>query len=121
MTQQVPPAFNGIPPTLTNLKCSLMDIVYGTARGLAAGQEDRAQIEELVTMLEARTPTSDVSCAMEVLQGRWTLVYTSNTRTLMILNAIQSFPIVDIGDIYQIIDSNTLTVHNKVDVSQFRV
>lgn len=109
----VPP----LPSTLTDLKISLMDVVYGTSRGLTAGQEERAQIEELVTMLEARTPISDVSSAMEVLQGRWKLVYTSNTRTLMILNAIQSFPIVDIGDIYQVIDSDHLTVHNKVDLA----
>ena len=40
--------------------------------------------------------------AMPTLHGRWKLVYTSNTRTLMLLNAIQSFPLVDIGDVYQV-------------------
>ena len=31
---------------------------------------------------------------MGTLHGRWKLVYTSNTTTLMLLNAIQSFPLV---------------------------
>ena len=33
---------------------------------------------------------------MGTLHGRWKLVYTSNTRTLMLLNAIQSFPMVSV-------------------------
>ena len=35
--------------------------------------------------------------AMGTLHGRWKLVYTSNTRTLMLLNAIQSFPMVSVS------------------------
>jgi len=34
---------------------------------------------------------------MGILHGRWKLVYTSNTATLMLLNAIQSFPLVRSG------------------------
>ena len=54
--------------------------------------------------------------AVGVLDGRWKLVYTTNAETLMLLNAIDSIPLVDIGDVYQVIevDGNTVTAHNKV-------
>lgn len=39
---------------------------------------------------------------MDALDGCWKLVYTSNTQTLMLLNAIDSLPMVDIGDVYQV-------------------
>ena len=43
-------------------------------------------------------------------------MYTSNTQTLMLLNAIDALPLVDIGDVYQCIDAKTMTAHNKVCV-----
>lgn len=52
--------------------------------------------------------------AVERLHGRWKLVYTTNQPTLTLLSAIQSVPLVDIGDVYQVVDGATLTVHNKV-------
>jgi hypothetical protein len=32
----------------------------------------------------------------------------------MLLKAIQQLPLVDIGDVYQVVDAATLTTHNKV-------
>ncbi len=58
----------------------------------------------LLTLLQART----------VLGGCWKLVYTSNTQTLMLLNALRSVPLVDIGEVYQVIDTTDMTAINKV-------
>ena len=41
-------------------------------------------------------------------------MYTTNQPTLTLLSAIQSVPLVDIGDVYQVVDGASLTVHNKV-------
>ncbi len=39
----------------------------------------------------------------------------------MLLNAIDSIPLVDIGDVYQVIDGKTLTAHNKVHYNALSV
>lgn len=51
---------------------------------------------------------------MGMMGGTWKLVYTSHQQTLLLLNAIDSLPLVDIGDVYQIIDANAMTAINKV-------
>lgn len=46
------------------LQAALLDSMYGTERGLAARSEIRAEINELITQLEAKNPTpspTDVS------------------------------------------------------------
>uniref|UniRef100_A0A7S0R2S3 LysM domain-containing protein n=1 Tax=Chlamydomonas leiostraca TaxID=1034604 RepID=A0A7S0R2S3_9CHLO len=103
--------------SLNSLKSGLLESVYGTARGVAATGEQRALIEEYITALEARNPCPRPTDSLEVLDGTWKLVYTSNTQTLMLLNAIDALPLVDIGDVYQVIDAKTLTAHNKIDVA----
>lgn len=40
-----------------DLKAALLDSLYGTERGLAARSEVRAEINELITQLEAKNPT----------------------------------------------------------------
>lgn len=40
--------------------------------------------------------------ALGALSGRWKLVYTSSTQTLLLLNALDALPLVDIGDVYQV-------------------
>jgi hypothetical protein len=42
--------------------------------------------------------------ALNALSGRWKLVYTSSTQTLLLLNALDALPLVDIGDVYQVCD-----------------
>lgn len=46
------------------MQAALLDSMYGTERGLAARSEVRAEINELITQLEAKNPTpspTDVS------------------------------------------------------------
>ena len=52
--------------------------------------------------------------AVGVLAGRWKLAYTCNREALLLLSTIDNIPLVRIGDVYQIIDADTLTAHNKV-------
>jgi hypothetical protein len=96
----------------------LLDVVYGTTRGVTASLDERGEAEELITILEGRNPNTVVTDALEVLHGRWKLVYTTNTQTLMLLNAIQALPLVDIGDVYQVVDGANLVAHNKVRTGQ---
>lgn len=42
--------------SLISLKFDLLDLVYGTARGVSANGEQRAAIEEHITAVEARNP-----------------------------------------------------------------
>eukprot|EP00798_Chlamydomonas_sp_ICE-L_P031975 gene31975-33901_t len=99
------------------LKNGLMDVLYGTSRGVTASSEQHGIIEEFVTSLEHINPHAVATDAVDVLSGRWKLVYTSNTQTLMLLNALDSIPLVDVGDVYQVVDGKTLTAHNKIDLA----
>ncbi|KAK9811718.1 hypothetical protein WJX72_008942 [[Myrmecia] bisecta] len=101
---------------LEDLKAQLLDSLFGIERGLTASSELRAEINELLTQLEARNPTPSPNEAAEKLNGRWKLVYTANSE-LMALLALSKLPFVTVGDITQRIDSATLTVENKVALS----
>jgi len=55
---------------------------------------------------------------MAMMEGRWKLVFTGSTQTLMLLNAIDSLPLVDIGGVYQTIDAQSMTAVNKVGAGE---
>jgi len=42
-------------------QAQLLDSLFGTERGLSASSEVRAEINELITQLEAKSPNSDMS------------------------------------------------------------
>jgi len=99
-----------------DIKAALLDSLFGTERGLTASAEARAEINELLAQLETRNPTPSPNEAMDLLDGEWKLVYTSNSE-LMALLAANNLPLVTIGDITQAIDGATSTVLNKVQVT----
>lgn len=88
--------------------------MIGTERGLAAGAESRAEINELITALEAQNPTTVPTEALESLAGTWRLVYTSNSELFLLL-AADRLPGVKVGEVTQTIDAGTGTVENKVE------
>ena len=45
-------------------QAQLLDSLFGTERGLSASSEVRAEINELITQLEAKSPTTDLSEVM---------------------------------------------------------
>jgi hypothetical protein len=64
-TRREPPtatALNTTIPTITAIhparaQAALLDSLFGTERGLSARSEVRAEINELITQLEAKNPT----------------------------------------------------------------
>ncbi|KAJ9505824.1 hypothetical protein QJQ45_007640 [Haematococcus lacustris] len=100
------------------LKAALMDVVYCSARGVASSPDQRAGVEERVLALEALwkrpQPRSSSSSPLSALHGRWKLVYTSHPQTLLLLTALDSLPLVDVGDVYQVVDTSAMTAYNKV-------
>jgi len=98
---------------LTDLKQGLVDSFYGTQRGLRASSDTRAEINELVTQLEAKNPTPVPTEALTLLNGKWILAYTSNSELFPFL-ALGSLPLVKVGEISQTIDALAFTVENCV-------
>lgn len=97
------------------LKSQLLDSLYGLERGLRASGEVRAEISELISKLEANNPTPAPNKEMALLSGTWTLAYTHNSELAPLL-ALGILPGVTVGDIQQIISSNSQVV-NKVHLS----
>lgn len=95
---------------ITNLKKDLVDLLYGTDRGLRVSTETSAQILELITQLEAKNqPTQDLT----LLNGKWILQYTSFTGLLLLLGR-GTLSLVKVEEISQTIDAENLTVQNSV-------
>ncbi|KAI3988059.1 hypothetical protein MKX01_011848 [Papaver californicum] len=98
------------PEEVTILKKDLVDLLYGTDRGLRVSSETSAEIVELITQLEAKNqPTQDST----LLNGKWILLYTSFTGLLLMLGR-GTFPLVKVEEISQIIDSENSTVQNSI-------
>lgn len=76
----------------------------------------RADINELITQLEARNPTSSPAEEPERLSGSWRLAYTSNSELIALL-ALGRLPGVVIGDVVQNIDAATSSVENRVEIT----
>lgn len=98
------------------LKKRLVASFYGTERGLRASGETRAEIVELITQLEARNPTPAPTDALSLLNGKWTLAYTSFPGLFPLL-ARGTLALVKVEEISQTIDSENFTVQNSVQFS----
>lgn len=97
------------------LKMALLDSFWGTDRGLAASSDSRAEINELITKLEALNPTPEPNEARQALGGTWRLAYTSNSELVALL-ALARLPLVRVGEITQSIDPMGQTVENRVEL-----
>lgn len=109
---QTPPATM----SAADLKAALLDSLFGVDRGLQARGEVRAEINELITQLEAKNPTPSPTEALELLSGTWRLVYTSNSEVVAMLG-LGRLPLVSVGDITQEIDGPAMTVANKITIT----
>eukprot|EP00803_Ostreobium_quekettii_P000787 evm.model.scf_601.1 EVM.evm.TU.scf_601.1 scf_601:2427-5142(+) len=106
-----------VPPmTATDLKAALLDSLFGTERGLNAKGETKAEINELISQLEAKNPTPSPTEAIDLMSGSWKLVYTSNPALLAMLG-LSRLPFVTVGDITQSIDGPAMTVENQIQIS----
>lgn len=104
--------------SLSELKSLLEDTLWGTQRGLSANSDTRAEILDLVSQLEAKTPIAEPNqgAGLNQLGGTWKLVYTSNSELMPIL-ALGKLPLVEVGDITQTIDAASGKVENVVRLS----
>ncbi|KAL4458619.1 hypothetical protein ABPG75_013484 [Micractinium tetrahymenae] len=105
----------GPDPELVELKMALLDSFWGTDRGLAASSDSRAEINELITQLEARNPTPEPNEARAALGGTWRLAYTSNSELIALL-ALGRLPLVTVGEVTQSVDPLGMTVENRVEL-----
>ncbi|KAI3818893.1 hypothetical protein L1987_12714 [Smallanthus sonchifolius] len=101
------------PTEIDLLKKQLVDLFYGTNRGLSATSETRAEVVELITQLEAKNPTPAPTEALPLLNGKWILAYTSFLGLYPLLSR-GSLPVVKVEEISQTIDSENFTVQNCV-------
>lgn len=96
------------------LKTLLVDSLFGLERGLNARGEVRAEISEIIAQLEAGNPNDNPTESLDILDGEWKLVYTANSELLPLLVA-NRLPGLTIGDIFQNINTTSMTVSNKVE------
>ena len=54
----------------------LLDAISGLQRGLTAGPEERARVDELARRLEKTNPTR-APLASDLINGQWELLYTT--------------------------------------------
>ncbi|CAI9274786.1 unnamed protein product [Lactuca saligna] len=101
---------------IEELKRCLVDSVYGTGLGFRASTEERAEIMELVTQLEAINPTPAPTEAVELLDGNWILLYTAFSELLPLL-AVGTTPLLKVDKICQEISTTTLTIDNSITFS----
>ena len=97
------------------LKEALLDSFWGTERGLTAAPETRAEINEVISQLEAVNPNSSPT-AEQMFGGRWRLVYTSNSELVQVL-LLTKLPFVQALELHQSIDCDTSTVENAVEIA----
>ncbi|KAI3787160.1 hypothetical protein L1987_41418 [Smallanthus sonchifolius] len=101
---------------IDELKRCLVDSVYGTGLGFSASPEERAEIMELVTQLEAVNPTPAPTDAVELLDGNWILLYTAFSELLPLL-AVGTTPLLKVDKICQEIFTSSLTIDNSITFS----
>ncbi|XP_078447789.1 plastid-lipid associated protein PAP / fibrillin family protein [Wolffia australiana] len=80
-------------------KHALLRAVQDTGRGLAATVDQRSAIEEALVCVEEFGAGSAVD--LSKLDGTWRLVYTSASDVLILFEAAQRLPFLEVGQIYQ--------------------
>lgn len=82
-------------------KHELLRAVQETRRGFAAGPDQRAAIEEAVVAVEERGAGKGTPIDLAALDGTWRLCYTSASDVLVLFEAAERLPLLQVGQIYQ--------------------
>ncbi|KAE8698093.1 putative plastid-lipid-associated protein 3 [Hibiscus syriacus] len=101
---------------VSDLKRCLVDSVYGTELGFRASQELRAEVLELVSQLEAVSPTPAPVETTQLLDGNWILLYTAFSELLPLL-AAGATPLLKVKSISQTIDTASRSIVNSTTLS----
>ncbi len=94
-------------------KVELLEQLAGLNRGLLASNSDRLAVQSAVMRLEERNPTDRPLEAAELLEGNWRLLYTTSSDLL----GLGRFPILQLGQIYQCIRTQTAQIYNIAELS----
>jgi PAP_fibrillin len=95
-------------------KSRLLVAVAGKNRGISATIDEQQEILTAITQLENCNPhPHPLTTAPELLAGNWRLLYTSSQSLLK----IDRFPLVQLGEIYQSIDSTGTKLYNIAEVT----
>lgn len=93
-------------------KIELLQQLTGLNRGLLATDQDRLSVQAAVARLEDRNPTPRPLEAAELLDGNWRLLYTTSRDLL----GLGKFPIVQLGQIYQCVRTQTAQIYNIAEL-----
>jgi len=93
-------------------KSELLEAIAGKNRGLLASATDRQAILAAIVRLEERNPCPNPLAATAQLEGNWQLLYTTSSDLL----GIDRFPLLKLGQIYQIIRVQPAQIFNIAEV-----
>ncbi|HEY9807239.1 MAG TPA: PAP/fibrillin family protein [Candidatus Obscuribacterales bacterium] len=93
-------------------KAELLEAIAGKNRGLLATERDQLAILAAIAQLEDRNPTPHPTEASDLLDGNWRLLYTTSRGLLN----IDQFPLLKLGQIYQLIRAREGRIYNLAEV-----
>ena len=93
-------------------KAELLEAIAGKNRGLLATERDQLAILAAIAQLEDRNPTPRPTEASDLLDGNWRLLYTTSRGLLN----IDQFPLLKLGQIYQLIRASEGRIYNLAEV-----
>nr|BAK03145.1 predicted protein [Hordeum vulgare subsp. vulgare] len=82
-------------------KHELLRAVQETGRGLGASPDQRAAIEEAIVCVEELGAGEGTPLDLAALDGTWRLCYTSASDVLVLFEAAERLPLLQVGQIYQ--------------------
>ncbi|KAL6905184.1 hypothetical protein ACP4OV_002785 [Aristida adscensionis] len=89
------------PADVERRKHELLRAVQETRRGFAAGPDQRAAIEEAIVCVEELGAGEGAPLDLTALDGTWRLCYTSASDVLVLFDAAERLPLLEVGQIYQ--------------------
>ncbi len=93
-------------------KTGLLEAIAGKNRGLLSTEADRQAVLAAIAQLEDRNPTPRPLEALDKLDGNWRLLYTTSQGLL----GIDRFPLFNLGQIYQYVQTKTARIYNIAEV-----
>ncbi|KAJ3682198.1 hypothetical protein LUZ60_014771 [Juncus effusus] len=87
------------PKELESRKYSLLQAIQETQRGLVTTPDQRSAIEEALVLVEQYG--ADSSIDLDKLDGTWRLNYTSASDVLVLFEAAERLPFLQVGQIFQ--------------------
>jgi hypothetical protein len=93
-------------------KTALLEAIAGQNRGVLSTPEEKQDILNRVSRLEAENPTPAPLQQADMLNGDWRLLYTTSNELL----GINRFPFYSLGQIYQCIRVQDARIYNIAEV-----